>query len=252
MSTLGNISLRDLKTMTAAALRKRGIDVLSEHRQSAMNPTEVQRRLFAARAPKVIFDCGANRGRVIKEYKSVFPDAVIHAFEPTPATFEGLKQEVAGIPGVELVNAAIGEAAGTLDLYFGDIEQSNSLVAKPDPKGTPIKVPVVAIGEYCAQKKIDRVDILKLDVEGFEMPALRGAESLFAARKVDVVLTEISFIEDPGATRFLDLHAFLDRHDFMMFGIYDFQYRPNLRALLADALFVRRDVFKAYEDRAGA
>lgn len=242
-------TFREMASNTARGLRKRGIDILSERRRNAANPDEMQRRVLSGRDVKVIFDCGANRGRVAKEYAALFPKAKIYSFEPTPATFEGLKKEIAGLPNVEPVNAAVGETAGQLDFYLGDIEQSNTLV-KPSPDAKPaFRVPVVNLAEFCRERKIDHIDILKLDVEGFELPALRGIDSMFQAKKIDVVFTEVLFDPEPGATTFLQQLEFLTARGFKYFGMYDLQYFDSLRAMLGDVLFVREDVLKAYEAR---
>lgn len=242
-------TLQEFKSNTARALRKLGADVLSERRKTAANALEMQRRVLSGRDVKVILDCGANRGRVAKEYAATFPGAKIYSFEPTPATFEGLKREVAGLRNVEPVNAAVGEVEGTLDFYLGDIEQSNSLV-KPHPDAKPaFQVPVLNLGKFCQSKGIERIDLLKLDVEGFELPALRGLDAMFQARKIDVVFNEVLFDPEPGATTFIQQIEFLTSRGFVFCGLYDPQYFNSLRWMLADALFVRKDVLDEVEKR---
>lgn len=242
-------TLQEMKSNTARKLRQLGVDILSERRRNAANADEMQRRVFEGRDVRVIFDCGANRGRVAKEYTAMFPKAKIYSFEPTPATFEGLKKEVAGLANVEPVNAAVGETAGQLDFYLGAIEQSNTLV-KPSPDAKPaFRVPVVNLADFCRERKIEHIDILKLDVEGYELPALKGIDPMFQSRRIDAVFTEVLFDPEPGATTFLQQMEFLTSRGFKYFGMYDLQYFDSLRAMLGDVFFVREDVLKAYEAR---
>lgn len=242
-------TLREMKSNFARTLRRLGVDILSDRRKNAADAFEMQRRVLAGQSVQVILDCGANRGRVAKDYTRVFPGAKIYSFEPTPATFAALKQEVAGMSNVEAVNAAVGEKPGTLDFYLGAIEQSNSLV-KPHADAKPaFQVPVVNLGQFCTERGIKHVDLLKLDVEGFELPALRGMESMLVNKQVDVVFTEFVFDPEPGATTFLEQLEFLCSRGFKYFGMYDPQYFDSLRAMLADALFVRADILERYERR---
>jgi FkbM family methyltransferase len=126
----------------------------------------------ASRAPRVI-DAGANIGMAVVFFKALYPDAVVTAYEPDPRTFATLERVVAdnAITGVELVNAAVGEAQGTATL-FTDETPSGSITASLDPAwggSRSQQVRVVRLSDA-----IDGpVDFLKLDVEGAEYGVVR-------------------------------------------------------------------------------
>jgi FkbM family methyltransferase len=230
-----------------ALLRERGIDIKSPHRRAATSKLQVSRRILAGQDVRVAFDCGAHHGRVTRSFLRAFPRATVYAFEPTPATFEILSRNLAGVDRVELVNAAVGAERGTLDLYVQDWEQSNSLV---DPGGdaASVKVDVVPLGEFCAERGIRHIDLLKLDVEGYELQVLRGLEPMLRAQKVDVIYTEVRFEPfAPGCTHFLELVGYLRGFGYRFFGFYDTIYKPWLQFDWGDIIMVSERMTRRLE-----
>ena len=58
----------------------------------------------------VMLDVGANTGQTIARFRRRFPQAVVHAFEPSPTTFATLRAGHEGVPGVHLWNVGVGSA----------------------------------------------------------------------------------------------------------------------------------------------
>jgi len=83
-----------------------------------------------------------------------------------------------------------------------------------DPAGQ-IAVPVVTLDDFCAEQGIEAVDYLHADVQGFELPMLRGAAKLLSEGRIGVLLTEVCF--DPlyhGQSRYHEVCAALDRYGY--------------------------------------
>lgn len=227
------------------ALRRAGIDIQPPHRRDALNATTVQRKYFARtrREVRTILDCGAHHGRVAREYAAAFPAATIHSFEPTPATFEILKSNLASHPRIHPVNAAVGEAEGTMDFYIAPFEQANSLL--PRHPGHPereqrVPVRVRRIDGYCREQSIDQIDILKLDIEGFEGPALRGCGDLLDHGHIQLVYAETRFDSGGGLnTTFPDLCQILLPRGYEFIGLYDPRHDANLKFEWGDVIFAR-------------
>jgi len=130
-----------------------------------------------ARAPRII-DAGANIGLATVFFKSLYPDAEIVAFEPEPATFELLKQNVLenSLTSVTLVNAALGERDEPVAFYVrndvaaGDIGASTRrglrYVHHSPDQITSTTVRSVRLSSYLDQNR--PIDFLKLDIEGSE------------------------------------------------------------------------------------
>lgn len=152
--------------------------------------------LAGKRAP-VVFDVGANEGNWLTSVLRIAPDARLHAFEPQPALAEKIRVRARG---VEVTNAAIGEHPGTLTLYdYADHPGSSHASLLPGVidgvhGGTPrsTAVPVIRLDDYCQEHSIEAIDLLKIDVEGFELAVLRGAHRLLQAGKVAAIQFEFN------------------------------------------------------------
>jgi len=104
--------------------------------------------------------------------------------------------------------------------------------------GTTIDVEAVTLDDFCAVEKIQRIDILKMDIQGAELLALRGATGLFAAQAIDLVFTEVLFAPlyaEQG--NFHELCAWLHARSYQLFGIYQQRFGPHQFLGWANAIF---------------
>lgn len=154
----------------------------------------VRAALRFARAGGTAIDGGAHVGSWVPRLAAAFPRVI--AFEPCPENFALLQANTAGLRGVELRRAALGAAAG-----------SARLSRVPEPGANSGQWAIADDGAEVAVATVDRLgladlSLLKLDLEGYELPALQGAaETLRRCRPVVV-------IEEAGWGR---LHGFPDR-----------------------------------------
>ena len=140
-----------------------------------------RRKLINLLGPNaVFFDIGAHEGLFSIDVKKRIPSAIIHAFEPIPAALE---QNLAlnGLHDVVVHRAAVGEKAGALTMSAG--QRSSNFVADATVGTTP----VIAL---------DAIDLpaptaMKLDIEGFELHALKGARKTID-RARPIIVTEIN------------------------------------------------------------
>jgi FkbM family methyltransferase len=127
--------------------------------------------------PRVILDLGSHAGYSVLYFKARFPEARVVAVEPHPETFERLRRNVGGLSGVELVNAAIGDADGTMQLYSG--ADSWASAATPSPtRPTAHTVPTTSIHGLVERLALDHIDVLKMDIEGGEVAVLREGRAV--------------------------------------------------------------------------
>lgn len=158
-------------------------------------------------ARPVVIDAGANIGTAAVFLLARYPGAVVHCFEPQSDNFRLLTTNLGGRDDVVLNRAAVGAAAGEVALYLAAHGAEHSTVG--GPAGSPPEVvPAVRLADYLAARGIDHVDLLKLDVEGSELDALRGLGDRL--RAVRVIAGEVH-------ERFVDrgeFYAFLARAGF--------------------------------------
>lgn len=134
----------------------------------------------------VVFDVGANRGIFTALMSNlVGAGGRVHAFEPSPDTcrlLQGTLAERARDPANVVVNAsAVGMRDGTATLYTPRRDDGQASLRTHDAgswsDGAPVRsaeVRVTALDTYVVSLALRRIDVVKMDVEGAELPALRG------------------------------------------------------------------------------
>jgi FkbM family methyltransferase len=122
----------------------------------------------------VIIDCGANMGLSVYYFSKAYPAAKIIAFEPEEAIFKVLQNNVNtyGLKNVTLHQKAVWDERTTLN-FFTDKGMGGS-VTNVYKKQEPAKVETVVMADYLQEK----IDFLKMDIEGAEYRVLKSCESL--------------------------------------------------------------------------
>lgn len=150
----------------------------------------------AHRGSCCLFDVGANTGQFLRLARVAGQrhDLDIHCFEPSAAAFRTLAAAFTGAPSITLNNAALGREPGTATL-FADHPGSGmaSLTRRTLRDGAfshsePVRVDT--LDEYCHRHAVDRIDLLKIDVEGHELDVLGGGTEMFRKGAVHQVLFE--------------------------------------------------------------
>lgn len=145
----------------------------------------------------LLFDVGANDGSYTRYLRQVAPRARIHAFEPHPRTFASLRARAAG-PGITLVNRALSDASGTMQLHdFADSDGSTQASLGRDAVrmygGGVVShdVDVTTLDDYAAANGIEEIAFLKVDTEGFDINVLRGARDMIGRGAIRAIQFEI-------------------------------------------------------------
>jgi FkbM family methyltransferase len=183
----------------------------------ATNGEAVLVEILARRMPKnaVVFDVGANKGDyTLALIRHFGQDARIFVFEPSARTFETLRRAVPHAPNVQLDQIGFGEDTDTIDLYA---DKPGSALASVYPRRifanareqSKEKVEIMRVDEYCRARHIDRINLLKLDVEGHELSVLKGCGDLLTQRKIDVIQFEFGGCNVDSRTFFKDFFDLL-------------------------------------------
>jgi FkbM family methyltransferase len=201
----------------------------------------------------VFFDVGANVGQTSLRALKEFPDARIYAFEPTPAAFVELAKNIAAIPRIRAVQAALGSEKGAAELFLYEDTTLSSLNHESPgadrfgpPRGT-LRCEVTTLDAFCAENQIQHISVLKVDAEGYNMPILRGADRLLRGKSIDFIYLEffdvVSSKKDAGGD-LVDLCKFLQPFGFRFVATYNdyLLFEPKFFTC-SNVLFMRPELY---------
>jgi len=136
----------------------------------------------------VVFDVGANQGSVTLVAAKRVPNGRVFSFEPVPQVFAQLKAnvEVNGFRNVSLFNCALSDAPGTANMYtsldvaiHSAVNEGLASFFSSDYRTSLLGVvEVKTMDEVVKSNAVERVDLVKIDVEGAELQVLHGAASM--------------------------------------------------------------------------
>ena len=229
------------------------------HRSEAF---ATQHRLAAAldRPQPTIFDVGANIGDITQSYRTLFPAADIYCFEPFPDSAAALNRRFAHDPKVHVAPQAVAQTDGPSTFYLNQYHPTHSLLPRPNsarryypkhagPKATT-EVQTVTLDTFTTDNHLALIDILKLDIQGGELMALRGARNLLQNQAISLIFTEVAFVPHyENSPLFHDLSSFLTQFGYTLFAIYNMWQAQNGQLRFCDALFVSESVRTAVIDQ---
>lgn len=146
-----------------------------------------------------VIDAGANIGQTAIEVRKEFPESKLICFEPVRSTFERLLQNTKELGNVQCVYAALGDQQTVSRITSRALDTRNTLLNADDHaiSGETELVQVLTLDEFCVTSDIGGIDLLKIDVEGYEIQVLKGASETLRSGLVNYILVECEFIPRP-------------------------------------------------------
>jgi len=139
-----------------------------------------------------VLDVGANIGLTACAFSTLCPDGRIACVEPVPRTYRYLQQNTSNLKNVSLFQHALGSAPGELRMQGNPDFLAGSFVADayniPDEGHFVERVPVKTLDSAFSSFGLDRLDFMKVDVEGFELEVFEGGRDILNEYKPDVFL----------------------------------------------------------------
>lgn len=239
------------RSAVRSVVRPLGFDVVRY--QSTDDHIEAIRAATGSRTVRTILDVGANIGQTAFEFQRRFPRATIHSLEPFAEAFAELERRSGETRSIVPHRIALGECDRPAVLYVNTESVTNSLLPsapgaeerQPQGAGEPlgaVEVQVRRLDSFCRDLAIERIDILKIDTQGYECQVLEGAGTMLSPATIGVVYLEVLFVPlYQHQSSFQDVHGFLVGRGYKLYDLFQ-KVRDLPRGLRwANALYVPAD-----------
>ena len=197
---------------------------------------------------KTIIDIGANEGQFIDKISKILPDVNIYSFEPLKDSFIKLEKKISDKKNITAFNFALGDEEKENIINRNEYSPSSSLLelTQLHRNAFPItekvreeKIFVKILDRAAKDLELKKKVMMKIDVQGYELNVLRGAENTI--KDVDIILIETSFYElYKNQPLFKEIYNFLSDRGFNYYGSLEQLYdERDGKILQADSVFIR-------------
>lgn len=214
------------------------------------------RNILGISPAKTIVDVGAHEGQTAARYAQGFPAAAIYSLEPFADSFARLQLNTRHLSAVKAFPWALGDADEQRELNVNQFSATNSLLKAAvvtDPEVNrflqplrQVTIEMRRLDSFCRDQGIEFIDLLKLDVQGFEMDVLRGGSRLLQSRRIALIYSEVTFESFYlGQTTFGELHPFLTEQGFELVDLYGQTRSAASGIRWCDMLFVNPEALRS-------
>jgi len=198
----------------------------------------------------IIFDVGAHHGESIAEIVDNINSPSIYAFEPFSPSFKILFERYASDPRIRLFNIGFSDNNTSRRLHVNSGSYTNSILM-PAPNASRVwgaghleyqtseVVEFTSLDEFCANKNLRQINLLKLDVQGAEHLVLNGGHKMLINQCISLIYAEViispTYVDQLRLDRIFSMYM---NYGYAIFGIYNLSYGADGRRLRQfDVLF---------------
>ena len=141
----------------------------------------------------IVVDIGANIGlHTLNMARIVGNTGQVFAFEPDPSNFEILKKNVKinNYKNIILEQKAVGDKHGRVTLYQSDNPINHRIFPQTERATNQVQVELTNLDNYFDSDMIDKINFIKIDVEGMEFGVLKGMKNILKNNKKIKILFE--------------------------------------------------------------
>lgn len=197
-------------------------------------------------------DVGAHTGKFSEQlvFSKLFDRVCL--FEPNPQNFVALKRRFAHQEHMALHNCGVGSSGGRAQLQFDSNTATGSLLPYADDYAHHgavqiLEVPVVSLDAFFNDFSYQRINLLKIDTQGFDLEVLRGAVETLAHHR-PVVVVELLYLPLYSGQASLDeIQTFMREQGYVLHTLINIHNTPEGRIGFADGVFVPQEFDRTYE-----
>lgn len=215
---------------------------------------------------QIFFDVGANLGQSINRFKKINSKSQIHSFEPTPELYEHLKKEFGFDQSIKLNNQGVAEVNGAINFYVYKYHKINSAVpvdkkskflksrnlalktrneGEKEDSEKIIKINVTSIDEYCKNKSVNEIDLIKIDTQGYETKILEGMKNMLDNNNISII--ELELILGFGYEKnfsFYDYEKILNKKNYKLIAMDTASNIISFSNYQTNLLYVKNEIFE--------
>lgn len=220
-----------MKEQILQSIRNLGIDIVK-----MKHPFKEQKK-FVPDA-KVIIDVGANVGNYSIKYAKNYPNAMIWAFEPCEKTYDKLCENIYMYKNILSCKIGLGSKQQTAILNEYLSSGDNSILYNKNEKFQKRqRIGIIRLDDFLeGRNDMQKIDILKIDVQGYEMEVLKGAIETLKHTKLIFIEGQFNRQYEKAATCF-DIGKFLFKYGFRCKSMLNVNYK-NGELTHADFIFI--------------
>ena len=196
----------------------------------------------------IILDVGGGQATTARIFSKHYPHLPIYVFEPIKSNFITIEKSPDRTTNWQLINKAVGSTIGTtliniaqrvtasslLELNTDDLNENTYKTALKLQNTEEIQITTLDL----EVPKDAIVDVLKLDVQGFELEVLKGATTVLPRTKV-IVLEINNHQGFKNGPTYYEIDAFLREHNFKLYNIYP-GFRDRNKLMDWDSIYVNQ------------
>lgn len=208
--------------------------------------------------PKVVIDGGAYIGFVTHQFLTHFLQAHVYSFEPNPKVFLTLQNAYKSNTRVTPINAGIGSTTGEMMFQINKRAVTSSFLPATEYHKMNIasskieieKVLITTIDDAMQKEKVSHIDILKLDIEGFEIEGFKGIKNI--DKKVSMIFAEVNLQPTyEGQPLMDDVIIYMREHNFNLVNFYGIIENEYHQATVTNLLFISNEFKSKLKSKLG-
>lgn len=195
----------------------------------------------------IIFDVGSYEGGFIDNVLRFNKSAQFHCFEPYSKSFDFLFRKYTDKKNILINRAAVSNFNGEVLLNVNAFLETNSLLEsqKVDSsidslieKKENELVSVINLTDYCFEKKIEHIDLIKIDAQGNSFQILQGLFEMLKNKQIQYLYVEVEFIEIyKNEKLFAEIDMFMKDLNYQIIDFYNFNYLNEYNLAWCDVLY---------------
>lgn len=206
------------------------------------------KRLVPGEAPFVI-DGGVHKGEFIELIQRQYSNPTVHGYEPIPTLAKSLISKYEKNDKIKIREAALGAKKTTVELHITKILPASSILQagaqshKYHIDGLEAKDRIKVSQVRLDTEISNDIDILKLDLQGYELEALKGSVGML--NRVKLALLEIEFFPlYENQPLFSDIDIFMRANGFRLLNFYDLYTHGDGQLTSGDAIYLNNTFFE--------